>query len=152
MPGIVYCDNRDCLFYDDDCRGCDVDKLVIEHGVCTGSARRGRNVSQNDLDERLRGENLQLRQRVDKLIRILNNDYDLCIQWDGLRKFWYVGLTDEGVRKRDERDAEVGLLRDQNAKLRELVRDMWDVALHPQLFGDGSYLLGRMCDLGIEVG
>lgn len=39
-----------------------------------------------------------------------------------------------------------------NAKLCELVRDMWDVALHPQLFGDGSYLLRRMCDLGIEVG
>lgn len=39
----------------------------------------------------------------------------------------------------------------ENEKLRELVRDMWDVALHPQLFGDGSHLLRRMCDLGIEV-
>ena len=66
--------------------------------------------------EDLKAENLQLRQRVDKLIRILNNDYDLCIQWDGLRKFWYVGLTDEGVRKRDERDAE-------NAKLRACLGD-----------------------------
>ena len=73
--------------------------------------------------EDLKAENLQLRQRMDKLIRILNNDYDLCVQWDGLRKFWYVGLTDEGVRKRD---AEVGLLRDQNAKLRELVRDLYN--------------------------
>lgn len=39
----------------------------------------------------------------------------------------------------------------ENAKLRELVRGMWDVALHPQLFGDGSYLLMRMRELGIEV-
>jgi len=39
----------------------------------------------------------------------------------------------------------------ENEKLRELVRDVWDVALHPHLFGDGSYLLRRMRDLGIEV-
>ena len=39
----------------------------------------------------------------------------------------------------------------ENEKLRELVRDVWDVALHPQLFGDGSYLLRRMCDLGIDA-
>lgn len=45
---------------------------------------------------------------------------------------------------------EVEDLKVENEKLRELVRDMWDVALHPQLFGDGSYLLRRMCDLGIE--
>lgn len=42
-------------------------------------------------------------------------------------------------------------LKAENEKLRKLVRDMWDVALHPQLFGDGSYLLRRMRDLGIEV-
>lgn len=45
----------------------------------------------------------------------------------------------------------IGDLREENAKLRELVLDMWDVALHPQLFGDGSRLLMRMRDLGIEV-
>ena len=113
MPSIVDCDNKDCIYYDG-YRGCGADKLVIDHGVCVGSLEHGRNVSENDLDEQLRAENLQLRQRMDKLIRILNNDYDLSIQWDGLRKFWHVGLTDEGVRKRDERDTE-------NGKLRELV-------------------------------
>lgn len=51
------------------------------------------------------------------------------------------------VPKLEDRDAQES----ENAKLRELVRDMWDVALHPQLFGDGSYLLRRMRDLGIEV-
>ena len=93
MPSVVYCDNKDCIYYDD-CRGCDVDRLVIERGVCVGSTLHGRNVSENDLDERLKAE---------------------------------------------------------NAKLRTLVRYMWDVALHPQLFGDGSYLLKRMRELGIEV-
>ena len=42
-------------------------------------------------------------------------------------------------------------LEDENAKLRELVRDMWDGALHPETFGDGSRLLMRMRELGIEV-
>ena len=165
MPSIVCCDNRDCIYYDD-YRGCDVDKLVIDHGVCAGSVEHGRNASQNDLDERLRAENLQLRQRMDKLIRILNNDYDLSIQLDGLRKFWHVGLTDEGVRKRDERDAEVGLLQDQNAKLRELVNDMWTCILHGSeewdctgcqrdpdsvCIGGISEFSQRMRELGIEV-
>lgn len=40
----------------------------------------------------------------------------------------------------------------ENSKLRELVLVMWDVALHPQLFGDGSYWLERMSELGIEEG
>jgi hypothetical protein len=139
----VCCDNRDCIYYDD-YRGCDVDELVIDHGVCAGSAGHGRNVSQNDLDERLRAENLQLRQRMDKLIRILNNDYDLSIQLDGLRKFWHIGLTDEGVRKRDERDAE-------NGKLKELVRDL---RLQLSYAYDSKELVEydeRLKELGIEV-
>ena len=40
---------------------------------------------------------------------------------------------------------------EENARLRELVRDVWDVALHPETFGGGSHLLRRMCELGIEV-
>ena len=39
----------------------------------------------------------------------------------------------------------------ENEKLKQLVRNMWDVALHPQLFGDGSHLRGRMESLGVEV-
>lgn len=41
--------------------------------------------------------------------------------------------------------------KEENAKLRKMVRELWDVALHPETFGDGSYLLGRIRDLGIEV-
>lgn len=42
-------------------------------------------------------------------------------------------------------------IQEENEKLKKLCADMWDVALHPQLFGDGSYLLRRILDLGIEV-
>lgn len=44
----------------------------------------------------------------DELIEALRRDWGIEASWDGLRRFWYVGLTDEGVRKRDERDATLG--------------------------------------------
>ena len=43
------------------------------------------------------------------------------------------------------------MLKAENKKLRELVCDIWDVALHPETFGDGGHLLRRIRDLGIEV-
>lgn len=74
-----------------------------------------------------------------------------------LRK-WYTSLRESQQREfarscesATNNSLKFGKLSDDNAKLRELVRDMWDAALHPQLFGDGSHLLRRMCDLGIEV-
>lgn len=50
----------------------------------------------------------------DELIESLRRDWDIEASWDGLRRFWYIGLTDEGVRKRDEREAtlELGTCRD----------------------------------------
>lgn len=44
----------------------------------------------------------------DELIESLRRDWGIDASWDGLRRFWYVGLTDEGVRKRDEREATLG--------------------------------------------
>lgn len=41
----------------------------------------------------------------DKLVEVLRRDWDIECSWDGLRRFWYVGLTDEGMCKRDEREA-----------------------------------------------
>lgn len=59
---------------------------------------------------------------------------------------------DQMLRDRLRQETELRVKAEaENAKLRELVLVMWDVALHPQLFGDGSYLLGRMRELGIEV-
>jgi hypothetical protein len=43
---------------------CDADKLAIADGVCAGSLRGGRNVTKNDLDERLRDENAKLQELI----------------------------------------------------------------------------------------
>jgi len=41
----------------------------------------------------------------DELLRCLENDWHISASWDGLRKFWCIELTEEGVRMRD---AELG--------------------------------------------
>lgn len=81
----------------------------------------------------------ELEKRTESLLRILRDEWRIEASWDGLRHFWYVGLTDEGVRERDEREAENERLRDclaaseeeakvvlaENRGLRELVKDMY---------------------------
>ena len=42
----------------------------------------------------------------DELLRCLENDWHIEASWDGLRGFWCIGLTDEGVRLRDSARAE----------------------------------------------
>ena len=37
----------------------------------------------------------------DELLRCLENDWHISASWDGLRKFWCIELTEEGVRMRD---------------------------------------------------
>ena len=37
----------------------------------------------------------------DELLHCLENDWHISASWDGLRKFWCVELTEEGVRLRD---------------------------------------------------
>ena len=39
----------------------------------------------------------------DELLRCLENDWHIYASWDGLRKFWCIELTEEGVRMRDAR-------------------------------------------------
>ena len=59
---------------------------------------------------------------------LLRVDCDIEASWDGLRKFWSIELTKGGVLMRDRAcKAEA-----ENAKLLELVRDMW--------------LTGSLCD------
>lgn len=50
---------------------------------------------------------------IDDLIDALRDGWNIEASWDGLRKFWYVGLTEEGVRERDERDRAERDLRDE---------------------------------------
>lgn len=42
-----------------------------------------------------------LKERVNELLRCLENDWHIRASWDGLRKFWCIELTEEGVRVRD---------------------------------------------------
>ena len=37
----------------------------------------------------------------DELLHCLENDWHISASWDGLRKFWCIELTEEGVRLRD---------------------------------------------------
>lgn len=69
-------------------------------------------------------ENAKLREQTELLVTLLRNDCDIEASWDGLRKFWYIGLTESGCLMRDRAcKAEA-----KNAKLRELVRDLYDFA------------------------
>lgn len=58
------------------------------------------------------------RARYEDLEGILDRYWGIEVEWDGLRRLWYVGLNDRGVMERSEREAEYD-------ELRELVRDMW---------------------------
>lgn len=48
----------------------------------------------------------QLKERIAELLRCLENDCHIHASWDGLRKFWYIELTEEGVKLRDAARAE----------------------------------------------
>ena len=88
----------------------------------------------------------------DILIDELRDTWDIDASWDGLRRFWSIGLTEDGCLMRDRAcKAEA-----ENAKLRELVRDMW----HEGMCECGSRgkcasceydYPTRMRELGIEV-
>lgn len=69
-----------------------------------------------DLQEALE-QNAKLREQTELLVTLLRNDCDIEASWDGLRKFWYIGLTESGCLMRDRAcKAEA-----ENTKLRELV-------------------------------
>ena len=64
----------------------------------------------------------------DELLRCLENDWHISASWDGLRKFWNVELTEEGVRLRD---AELRAELDAHVKPRtveDVLRELADVA------------------------
>jgi len=61
-----------------------------------------------------------LKERIAELLRCLENDWHIHASWDGLRKFWCIELTEEGVKLRDA--AHVTLTAEQ---VRETVEKHW---------------------------
>ena len=55
----------------------------------------------------------------DELLRCLENDWHISASWDGLRKFWCIELTEEGVKLRNSA---------HNTLTAEHVRDVIEVA------------------------
>lgn len=74
----------------------------------------------------------------DELIEVLRRDWQIEASWDGLRRVWYVGWTDEHVESCAECAKGLGAYADslcdplkaENAKLRELVRDLYECVSH----------------------
>ena len=89
-----------------------------------------------------------LKEREQNLVTLLRNDCDIEASWDGLRKFWYIGLTESGCLMRDRAcKAEA-----ENAKLRELADELYPLADYGAM--DESELdtaHDLMRELGIEV-
>lgn len=105
----------------------------------------------------------------DKLITVLRNDYDIDVSWDGLRGFWNICLTDEGVRRRDMRDEMIAtmaymertstlvdLLKAERDELHELVANLYKCARdvgceHCFYAKDGCEYVAEMREYGIEA-
>lgn len=111
---------------------------------------------------RMQTENAKLQEQMNLLVTSLRNDCDINASWDGLRKFWHIGLTENGCLMRDRAcKAEA-----ENTRLRELVRDMWhdipksescgwDMSTNTctgsdECIGECSYWY-RMRELGVKV-
>lgn len=94
-------------------------------------------------------EHAKLREQTELLVTLLRNDCDIEASWDGLRKFWYIGLTESGCLMRDRAcKAEA-----DNAKLRELVDELWALAYgYAPMESELDAARDMMRELGIEVG
>lgn len=86
--------------------GFDYDAFEVADGTLVLSAAHQDDLTPEQAIEATLGPREQ--PPYDELIEALRRDWDIEASWDGLRRFWYVGLTDEGVRKRDEREATLG--------------------------------------------
>lgn len=125
--------------------------------------------------QRANADNAELREQMDGLASSLRNDWQIEASWDGLRRFWHVGWTEEHVESCAECAKGLGAYADslcdplkaENAKLRELVarverarRDLCDAYPDAEQLnceecpawgecrGD---LMDRMRELGVEV-
>ena len=110
---------------------------------------------------RLKAENAKLREQMERLVTLLRADCDIEASWDGLRKFWSIGLTEDGCLMRDRAcKAEA-----ENAKLRELAKGMYGMLAtveailgnhdagetpRPLIFGENKSFKDAMRELGVD--
>ena len=104
-------------------------------------------------------ENAALQEQMERLLTLLRNDCDIDASWDGLRRFWSIGLTEGGCLMRDRackaeaENAKLRAMRDtwaeNDAKLRELVRDLWLQLLNAYDRKEVDEFADRMHELGI---
>lgn len=59
----------------------------------------------------------------DELLRCLEHDWNISASWDGLRKFWCIELTEEGVKLRD---AIHGMLTAEQVREAIMLADRWE--------------------------
>lgn len=100
----------------------------------------------------------------EELVEILRRDWDIEASWDGVRRLWYVGLTEEGVRKRDEAEREHAVTGDTSdgyhtfnelyhhraVLFSVIVRDHPELAWKSKAHHDGSMYEG-MFIVGVET-
>ena len=95
----------------------------------------------------LEAENEKLREQMERLVTLLRVDCDIDASWDGLRRFWSIGLTEDGCLMRDRAcKAEA-----ENAKLRELVADMWLQLLNAYDRKEVDEFVDRMHEQGVDA-
>lgn len=76
-----------------------------------------------------------LKERIAELLRCLENDWHIHASWDGLRKFWCVELTEEGVKLRD---ATHGTLTAEQVREAIERHSAWVIGKN-RCFHDGAY-------------
>ena len=82
-----------------------------------------RAISEN---HQFKDENARLREQMERLVTLLRVDCDIDASWDGLRRFWTIGLTDGGCLMRDRAcEAEA-----ENAQLREFASKAFSMAFN----------------------
>lgn len=109
------------------------------------------NILLDEEAERIRAYYERLRS-YSLLIDLLRDDWGIDVSWDGLRKFWYISLTEREVQAREQLKAE-------NDALRELVRGLWGFGFGMdtransigEWFEKVDALHDRIVELGVEI-
>ena len=83
----------------------DVRDLIERHSDAAGGNRRDfyNGAYEAIADELNSRAELGSEPPYDELLRCLENDWHIRATWDGLRKFWCIELTEEGVKMRELR-------------------------------------------------